>query len=273
MKYLQRFWLVPFVVHVAEQPYWKMHAIEWIIPTGDLPEPVAEGDVLYLANQEVGIYAWGRLSEKEPQSIRIARGAICNRLVSPDQFANNENIRGLLNFPQGQFNFLTTIQIRSINALMSTVRPKPPEPYYLQFILGKKLVQDEDITTEYKEVRPNQILREVYTAALSFLRQEGGSVYFGIKDSDHSVVGLQVSASERDRIKRDVESKLATINPRIEPVTNYSMEFHPVLDSSGQIVRDRYVFEVEIKPSEQKDHESAGGKVYVKTFSGKQRAK
>jgi hypothetical protein len=236
-----------------------------------IPDEVVEGDVIFLANQGDGIYAWGRVLEKSGQALKIGKGAIGNSLVPSGVFDSSEILRGLLDFTAGQFNFLTNSQVKSINIFLSG--SKPPSPNNRQFILGDQLTEDEDLHTEFKEVNAKQIPNDAYTMALSFLRQAGGTVFFGIRDSDHSVVGLDIGVTERDRIKRDVESKLAKINPPIEPVSHYTVEFHQVIDRSGQVIPSRYIFELEIKPSAAKSHESEGGKVYVRTYSGKKRLK
>src|ERR1043166_3445400 len=275
-KSTTKYWLMPHAVHVADFPYWSLHATEWTVECDASQDDVNEGDLVYLANAETGIYAWGMIVDisnpvnpGELGSIKVSRGAIKSGLIDRNDMLNRDELRDLLAFAGGKFNLLLNRQIKSLNTLIPPRTPKPPTPADSQFVINQPVSEDEDLHVEYKEVNINNIPGEAYENAVAYLRQEGGRVLFGVRDADHVVVGLAVDMKARDRIKKTVENKLSTIAPQILPVKDYWLEFHQVIDHSGKPVPDRYVFELEVNESASKDHKTAGGKSYLKGFSGR----
>ncbi len=276
MRRENRYWFMAYVVHATDFAYWQFHATEWIV-YGSIEKNLNEGDILYLANTEIGIYAWGYLSEinqsgsTENHFIKISRGAIKPSLVSKSQVQQTKDIAELLLFNEGRFAFLTNKQVKSINSLMTHGVSKPPSPRNQQFIINQPVEENEGLYTEFKEINISKIPDVAYDYAQSFLNQDGGRIYFGIRDKDKTIVGINIEYSKRDEIQQKVENKIYSIKPRVNPIEHYSMEFHPVIDTNGNCINDCYVFELEVKPSASKNYESAGGKYSIKTFSCKRR--
>lgn len=271
-----KYWLMANTVHVSEFPNW-LNISEWVVYLNSFEDKLKEGDIVYIANAESGVYAWGSIWEMEQfqpdrQSfIKIGRGAIKLPLIDKGQILQEKELSELLSFPSGKFTFLTNKQVKTLNNLMPHGVSKPPLPRKKQFIINQPLEEDEDLHTEYKEVSINNIPNEAYEFAVAYLNQEGGSIYFGIRDNDKAVVGLTTTTPQRDEIQKKIENKLSTINPQILPVTNYTMDFHKVIDELGNEIIDVYVFELEVKPNLAKGYKTAGGKNYLKTFSGRRK--
>jgi hypothetical protein len=271
-----KYWLIPHAVHVADFPYWSLHATEWTVECDATQADVHEGDIIYLANGETGIYAWGMVvevnvpvSEGEQGSIKISRGAIKPVLIERNKINGDDALRDLLSFSGGKFNFLLNRQVKALNSMIPPRTPKPPTPTDQQYVINQAVSEDEGLHIEYKEVAINSIPGDAYDYAVAYLTQKGGRVLFGVRDSDHNVVGVTADMNARDRIKKTVENKLSTISPQILPVRDYWLDFHQVIDHTGEPVADCFVFELEINETESKDHRTAGGKSYLKSFSGK----
>lgn len=270
-----RYWLMSKVPHVSELNCWQFDASEWTI-YGAKDDRLSEGDILLIANGEVGIYAWGFLTETfradsdEQSYIKISRGAIKPILVEKSQIQTIKDLSNLLLFKKGRFTFLTNHQVKLIASLLSGVT-KPPLPRRQQFILNQQIEENEDLHTEFKEINPNKIPDISYDYAQAFLNQDGGKLYIGIRDKDKSVVGNKIEYSKLDEIGQKVENKLFTIKPPIFPSEDYTIAFHPVIDEEGNRIADCIVFELEIKPSASKNYKSKSGKQSIKTFSGKRK--
>jgi len=86
--------------------------------------------------------------------------------------------------------------------------------------LNKALLQEEDRHHEFKEITsPNPVNSIKNTAdeyAVAFLNSEGGTVLWGVRDSDRVVVGVRVAAGERDLLCREVSNKLQSIRPNVD---------------------------------------------------------
>jgi predicted HTH transcriptional regulator len=148
---------------------------------------------------------------------------------------------------------------------------QPPPPRKQQFILNQPAESDEDLHTEYKEVKPQNVAQEAYEFAVAYRNKEGGSIYFGISDKNKIVVGMNLNNAQRDEIKRSLENKLFSINPPLSPSIDYSLEFHKVINEQGNEIPDLFVFELEVKRGSGIEHTTAGGKIYEKTYSGRKK--
>lgn len=270
-----KYWLMANVVHGSDFNYWRFHASEWTV-YGTIDNRLSEGDILFIANSEIGIYAWGFLTEifradsDEQSRIKISRGAIRPILIGKSQIQSIKELSNLLLFKSGRFTFLTNQQVKLISSLLHGVS-KPPLPRRQQFILNQTIEENEDLYTEFKEINPNKIPDVSYDYAQAFLNQDGGKLYVGIRDKDKTVVGNKIEYSKLDEIGQKVENKLFTINPPIFPSEDYTIAFHPVIDEEGNRITDCIVFELEIKPSASKNFKSQSGKQSIKTFSGKRK--
>jgi tetratricopeptide (TPR) repeat protein len=143
-----------------------------------------------------------------------------------------------------------------------------------EFILGKPVQIEETRHYEFKEIKgdnpTNSIKSQADQYAVAFLNSEGGHMYWGIRDTDRSVVGVKCNYSNRDEIRRVVTEKLNQIQPSIAP-TSYRIEFHQVYDDNKVIVPDLYVIEM-VVPRPTSNHQlyfTGKGEAYVKTDGGK----
>lgn len=114
-----------------------------------------------------------------------------------------------------------------------------------RFNLGTPVRRDESRHIEFKEVKGKNPVRAIVNAAdeyaVAFLNSEGGRVLWGVRDTDGVVVGVALSPSERDLLRRDVTNKLCSIQPQIDP-TQFRLELH-ALGSPGS-TEDLFVVEL-----------------------------
>jgi hypothetical protein len=99
-----------------------------------------------------------------------------------------------------------------------------------EFILNRPVLIEETRHFEFKEVRStagavDSIVNASDNYAVAFLNGEGGRVYWGIRNEDRVVVGVRLNYAERDKVRRDVTSKLNQIEPRVDP-SRYRLELH-----------------------------------------------
>jgi len=118
------------------------------------------------------------------------------------------------------------------------------------FILNQAFQIEEDREHEFKDIstsrRPvDSIQNTADEYVVAFLNSNGGSIYWGIQDSDHKVVGVKLKHKDRDMIKRTVSTKLSEIVPSVDP-TAFQITFHEVYDSTQKIVSDVYVVEIAV---------------------------
>ena len=93
----------------------------------------------------------------------------------------------------------------------------------------------------------------------------------GIRDNDRVVVGVSLGYKERDKIRRDVTSKLNLIEPRLNP-SRYRIEMHQVYDDHRHPVADTFVVELAVPASASLDpYFTAGGEVWVRVDGAKQK--
>ena len=106
----------------------------------------------------------------------------------------------------------------------------------MKFELGKSLGLDETRLIEFKEVKGTDPVRSVVNTAdeyaVAFLNSDGGRMFWGIRDGDQVVVGVPLSPTERDDVRKMVMNKLHTIQPQIDP-TRFELEIDPVACPTG----------------------------------------
>jgi len=143
-----------------------------------------------------------------------------------------------------------------------------------KFILGEAVQIEETRYHEFKEVKGGNAVDSIKGLAdqyaVAFLNSEGGRIYWGIRDEDRVAVGVKLTYSDRDEIRRVVTEKLMQIQPSIAP-TAYRIEMHPVYKLEDEIL-DLVVVELVVPRSSSKDLYSNGkGEVYIKTDGGKRK--
>lgn len=127
---------------------------------------------------------------------------------------------------------------------------------------------------EFKEVKGSNPIDAIKNTAdvyvVAFLNSEGGSIYWGIRNTDRVVVGVDLNYEQRDKLRRLVIEQLARIQPAIAP-SLYRIYFHPPLENDRPVF-DRYIIEVAVpKVSSKFLYFTGGNESYVKTDAGKKK--
>jgi SAM-dependent methyltransferase len=142
-----------------------------------------------------------------------------------------------------------------------------------KFVLHQPLPIEETRHYEFKELKGANPVNPIKDAAdeyvVAFLNNEGGRIYWGIRDSDRVVVGVRLTYAQRDEIRRVVTEKLTKIQPAVAP-TAYRIELHQVYDQD--VLSDLYVVEVTVpRVSSTELYFTSKGDAWVKTDGGKKR--
>ncbi|CAB3759088.1 ATP-binding protein [Paraburkholderia solisilvae] len=146
-----------------------------------------------------------------------------------------------------------------------------------KWVKGAKYPALENRTCEFKEVKGGNPLGAIkgvvdqYAVAFmnAGLAQEG-AIFWGIRDTDRAIVGVQLRPQDCDELRRIVTERLHQIVPPIAP-TAYRIDLHPVTNGST-VIDDLYVVEVRV-PSVRRTllFATGGQEVYVKTDAGKRK--
>ncbi|HYX29901.1 MAG TPA: ATP-binding protein [Pyrinomonadaceae bacterium] len=143
------------------------------------------------------------------------------------------------------------------------------------FVLNRPVDVEETRHYEFKEIKGGKPLDSIKNTCdeyvVAFLNSSGGRIFWGIRDSDRSTVGVTLLASERDDLRKVVTNQLHQIKPPISP-TAYQINLYPVYEdeSCEREIDDKYVVEIVAPRVFTNDLYSTGsGKVFVKTDSGK----
>jgi hypothetical protein len=147
----------------------------------------------------------------------------------------------------------------------------------LHFVLNQPVVIEETRHFEFKEITGgNPVHSIVNTAdeyAVAFLNSEGGRIYWGIRDNDRIAVGVRLSYTDRDKIRRDVTAKLNQIDPHLDP-SQYRIEIHGILDELGSKIPDLCIVELVVpEPKLPGPYYTGGGDAWVKVGGNKQKLK
>ncbi|MDE0685879.1 MAG: ATP-binding protein, partial [Candidatus Poribacteria bacterium] len=142
------------------------------------------------------------------------------------------------------------------------------------FIQYKTVSFEEDLHHEFKDISQNnqpvnsigQIAEEY---AVAFLNAEGGSIFWGIRD-DGSVVGVELTRSQRDKISQGVSNKLSHISPSGQSLT-CKIIFHEVYESDQKtIINDLCVVELAVPKASEVCY-TKNGECFVKSYGIKRR--
>jgi DNA modification methylase len=147
-----------------------------------------------------------------------------------------------------------------------------------EYILNHPVDIEETRHFEFKEIKSSvgaikSIINACDEYAVAFLNGEGGRVLWGIRDHDRVAVGVPLSYQQRDKVRRDVHTKLATIEPRVDP-SQYRLEIHQIRDEHGAMVPDICIVELLVPASNSAGpHYTGGGEAWIKLDGNKQRLK
>ena len=148
----------------------------------------------------------------------------------------------------------------------------------LKFVLGQAVEIEETRYYEFKEIKGSGAIDAIKNAAdeyaVAFLNSNGGRIFWGIRNNDRTVVGVNLNLEQRDKLRRLVVEKLSTIQPLISPVF-YRLELHPIYISDGKsVIADLYVVELTIpQPLAGMPYSTGSGAFFHKTESGIQEIK
>ncbi len=151
-----------------------------------------------------------------------------------------------------------------------------PEPLSPRFELNKPVPLEEDRRYEFKEVTsPNAVNTIRNTAdeyAVAFLNSEGGRIFWGIRDADRTVVGVNLTIDQRDALRKAVTSKLIGIQPQID-VVRLRLSFHPI-HQDGRALEDLFVVELAVPRGDPTTlHFTSGDEAFVRLDGVKQKLK
>jgi DNA-binding NarL/FixJ family response regulator len=115
-----------------------------------------------------------------------------------------------------------------------------------QMVLGQSVELEEDDATEFKAIHGanpvNTIKNHADEYAVAYLNAGGGCILWGVRDA-RTVEGIPLAATDRDRLRRDVRSKLSEIQPPIDPST-IRLRFLPVTSAEAAPVENLFVVEL-----------------------------
>jgi predicted HTH transcriptional regulator len=84
------------------------------------------------------------------------------------------------------------------------------------FALGQPVPFEESLTCEFKEVKGpavQTIGKAVDEYVVAYLNERGGSIYWGIRNKDRTVVGVRLDDKARDEVRQVIGQKIAAIAP------------------------------------------------------------
>jgi hypothetical protein len=145
-----------------------------------------------------------------------------------------------------------------------------------RFVFGEVVDDEETLHCEFKEIKGLRAVESIKNIAdeyvVAFLNRDGGKIYWGIRNSDRMVVGVRLTAEERDEVRRVVTEKLTQIQPPITPST-WKVELHCVYQHNRP-VSDLYIVEIAVpRVSKQHLYYTGSEKAFIKTDGGRKELK
>lgn len=149
------------------------------------------------------------------------------------------------------------------------------EPTQVRFIQGLPIPFEETRFYEFKEIKAKNPVgsttNDADESVVAFLNREGGRIFWGVRDSDRSTVGVILDEQQRDEVRRKVSEKLGSIRPPIS-VEDWHLELHQVYGAQGEIVENLWVIELLVlSPQRREVFYTNKGELHVKTEGGKKK--
>ena len=226
--------------------------------------PLIVDDFLWVLDSDCRRWAMGVLAA-------IAESTQVLLLTSDPDVVSGHVIHTLRAKPRAEYS------LAAYNGVVERQRPNliPRRP--ARYAVGQVFPLPEGRTCELKEVKGANpvasIKNTVDEYAVAFLNAgipQEGRILWGIRDADRRIVGVRLSDSQCDQLKRAVTEQLHKITPPIAP-TAYRVELHPVSDGH-EPVADLYIVEVRIPATRRTLLFATGGHdVWVKTDAGKKK--
>jgi hypothetical protein len=149
-------------------------------------------------------------------------------------------------------------------------------PKISKFILNDVVRLDEDRNIEFKEISignknpVSTIVNTVDEYTVAFMNSEGGSIYWGISDRPHVVLGVKLSTFSKDDVQKGIYNKIASIKPSIDP-TFFKLIFHNIF-SKDCLVDDLYIIEFYVPKSNSRNlYFTGGNETFVRIEGVKQK--
>lgn len=170
-----------------------------------------------------------------------------------------------------------TSSLAYYNYLLELQRPHLPIRKRPKWIKGHVFPEQETRACELKEVKGENplaaikgVVDQYVVAFLNAGTPQEGAIYWGVRDEDRAITGVNLTDRECDELRRVVTEKLHQITPSLAP-TRYRIELHPISDGV-QAIRGLYLVEIRIPSIRQSLLFATGSQeVYVKTDSGKKK--
>lgn len=141
------------------------------------------------------------------------------------------------------------------------------------YVLGERIGLEESMTCEFKEVKgqpPVQAIGKVIDEyVVAFLNAIGGSIFWGVRDVDRRVIGVQLSDRMCDEVRQVAGQKIGAIEPAVDP-NLYDLPFHQVISPENRKpVENTFVVEMSVRPVRDGDlYLTGSGEAYKRTLGG-----
>lgn len=171
----------------------------------------------------------------------------------------------------------SALNLASYNRILARQKARMSLRPAAKYIKGQRYPSQENRTCELKEVKGKNpvssikgVVDQYVVAYLNAGEPQEGRILWGVRNEDLVVVGVSLSDSECDELRRVVTEKLHQITPAIAP-TAYRIELNSISDGS-KLISDLYVVEVRVPSSRRTLLYATGSQdVYVKTDAGKKK--
>ena len=297
-----RYWLMWSSIHGTEIQLSGI-GVSWPYTRVRPNERLRAGDFVYLIKNRGEVYSFGHVQRIEPYfdqelnqdlwRVYVSRQELRHEIIPAERMREHPVLSRLYENMNSSLVLLTIDDAKIINQLLSGNGVRPPadpieeEPPIVinvqapalkperRFILNRPVSDEERRYAEFKEIRGTNPVDSIKNTAdeyaVALLNKEGGSIFWGIRDSDRVVVGVQLNYQQRDEIRRTVSNKLGQIQPHF-PIALFNLDFHSVCDENGEDLEELWIFQADIPsglPTEL--YATGSGEVHVKTDGGKQK--
>jgi hypothetical protein len=257
----------------SELRFWEGKTFTYATPIDPQMKP---GDYVYLFWGFEMLYGWGMIQQLKPLDDAHNEATILIAVSRPPVARFNEEINTNTLFTnyesqiyQGCLATYNDDQLHFLNARLrgsaessppnpeevreQSARAMPIRPFPSEFVFGEKVPMDETRFVEYKQIKvPDPlppILKEVDAYVIGFLNLEDRRyedycrLLFGVRNSDHVVVGVLLNHDQRDQVRLRIGGKLKKISPPLAP-SSFFVELRQVQEKTGSPIHDLYVVEV-----------------------------
>jgi Schlafen, AlbA_2 len=261
-----------------------------------IDERMSVGDVACLFDGNQCLYGWGLIvqigeSYAVPNGMRrdisVAQNFLqyqlrrMNEILALDDFANFDRIQdeNLSSFNVGQAQLLRGMfppnaappdpaAVREQAMIRLNLRPVVTD-----FVQGERLRIEETRFDEFKEITTAHVVKTIRDTVnkyvVGFLNihdlhgEELCRIFWGVRN-DGVVVGFPADRDQRDEIRRELQTKLSGVEPRLG-ASAWQIRFHEVREGGGSVLEDVWVLELVVGRGEPNEFYCAqDGTFYIK---------